>query len=87
MTIKWTERATADLFAIGEYIARDDPRAARRWIERLRKRARAAAKLPNTGRMVAELGRPDIREALLRNYRIVYRVVGRGIVVLTAFDS
>lgn len=83
----WTERAATDLLAIGDSIAQDDPRAARRWVGRLRQRARAAATMPNSGRVVPELGRPDIREVILRNYRIVYRVVKRGIVVLTVFEG
>ena len=32
--IRWTERAVADLIAIGEYIAIDKPDAARGWVER-----------------------------------------------------
>lgn len=34
-SIEWAERAVADLRAIDDYIAADDPRAAERWIGRL----------------------------------------------------
>ncbi len=34
-----------------------------------------------------ELGRDDVRETFLRSYRIVYRVVPEGIVVLTVFEG
>lgn len=37
--------------------------------------------------MVPELNREDIREVLLRSYRIVYRVRPDGIVVLTVFEG
>lgn len=43
--------------------------------------------MPNAGRIVPEVGRPDVREVLLRTYRIVYRVVDDGIVVLTLFEG
>lgn len=85
--IRWTERAIADLFAIGDYIARDNPNAARSWVERLRQRAVAAEHLPNAARVVPEIGRRDVREVFLRTYRIVYRIVDDGIVVLTVFEG
>jgi toxin ParE1/3/4 len=85
--IRWTHRSIEDLRAIGRYIAEDDPRAARQWVERLRQRAREAASTPKAGRRVPEVERDDIREVLLRSYRIVYRVVREGIEVLTVFEG
>lgn len=85
--IRWTERAAADLVAIGDYIAADKPAAARAWVERLRERAANIAETPLAGRTVPELGRDDVREIFLRSYRIVYRVVPEGIVVLTIFEG
>ena len=85
--LRWTERAVADLFAIGDYIALDDPGAARSWVERLRKRAEKAAVLPSAARVVPEIGRSDVREVFVRTYRIVYRIVDDGIVVLTVFEG
>jgi toxin ParE1/3/4 len=61
--------------------------AARRWIERLRERARAAAAVPLAGRKTPELGREDIREVLMRTYRIIYRVRAEGIQVLTVIEG
>ena len=43
MILRWTDRARRDLLAIGRYIARDNPAAARQWVERLRERAQQAA--------------------------------------------
>lgn len=37
--LRWTERAANDLVAIGDYIAADNPAAARSWVEKLRPRA------------------------------------------------
>ncbi|MCA9647919.1 MAG: type II toxin-antitoxin system RelE/ParE family toxin [Myxococcales bacterium] len=85
--IRWTERAVADLIAIGDYIAHDNPDAARSWVERLRERANTASELPSAGRIVPEIGRDDIREVLVRTYRIVYRVIPDEIVVLTVFEG
>ncbi len=85
--LRWTERALADLFAIGDYIALDDPAAARSWVERLRQRALRAADVPRAGRVVSEIGREDVREIFVRTYRIVYRIVEDSIVVLTVFEG
>lgn len=85
--LRWTERAANDLIAIGEYIAADNPTAARAWVEKLRQRAVKASKMPRTGRVVPEIARDDVREVLQRNYRIVYRVVDDRIVVLTVFEG
>ena len=74
MRLRWSARAREDLKDIGRYIARDDSRAARRWMEKLRLRARQACDAPRSGRMVPELGRDDVRELLEGNYRIVYRI-------------
>ena len=78
MTLRWTDRARRDLLAIGRYIARDNPVAARQWVEHLRARAQHAATAPHVGSMVPELQREDIREVFLRTYRIVYRVREQG---------
>ncbi|MBX3127924.1 MAG: type II toxin-antitoxin system RelE/ParE family toxin [Polyangiaceae bacterium] len=85
--LRWTERAAADLLAIGEYIAADNPTAARAWVEKLRQRAVKASKMPRTGRVVPEIARDDVREVFQRTYRIVYRVVDDGIVGLTVFEG
>lgn len=87
MKLRWTRRARRDLLEIGHYIARDKPMAARRWVERLRRRARDAAALPQTGRVVSEIGREDVREVFVNTYRIVYRICEEEIHVLTVFEG
>ncbi len=85
--LRWTLRAQSDLLEIARFIARDNPDAARRWVAMLRKRARAAARMPRVGRRVPELGRDDVREVVVRRYRIVYQLSPDGIVVLVVFES
>jgi plasmid stabilization system protein ParE len=85
--VHWTLRAASDLVAIGEYIAGDNPEAARRFVERLRRRARDAARVPLAARSVPEVQREDVREVLLGSYRIVYRTTKGGIEVLTVFEG
>jgi toxin ParE1/3/4 len=83
----WTHRSRRDLLEIGGYIARDNPQRARRWVGRLRLRARKAAEMPNAGRIVPEFQREDVREVFLQSYRIVYQVREDAVVVLTVFEG
>ncbi|MDA8020345.1 MAG: type II toxin-antitoxin system RelE/ParE family toxin [Thermoanaerobaculia bacterium] len=85
--LRWTHRSRRDLLEIGRFIARDKPGAARRWVARLRRRAQQAAEYPDSGRIVPELGRDDLREVVERGYRIIYRISDREIHVLTVFES
>jgi plasmid stabilization system protein ParE len=87
ITIAWTDRARRDLVGIADFIARDKPGAARDWVRQLIAAVEDAALMPLAGRVVPEIGRREIREVLRRNYRIVYRVDGTAIVVLTVFDG
>ena len=87
MKLRWTDRARRDLIDIGRYIARDKPGAARRWVERLRTRAKAAAKQPLAGRRVPEVGHDNVREVLVDNYRIVYEIQKTEIRILTVFEG
>lgn len=87
VSIEWSGRAVADLRAIDDYVAADNPAASERWVGRLIAKAEAAARLPMAVRIVPEKGRSDIREVFLQTYRIVYRVREDGIVMLTVFEG
>lgn len=87
MSLRWSQRALANLEEIGAFIAADDPRAAERWIQQLRARAIRAAAAPGTGRRVPEYQRDDLREVLHRSYRIIYLEVRSGIVVLLVIEG
>jgi plasmid stabilization system protein ParE len=85
--ILWSARALADLYDIGDYIARDDPEAARRWLSKLTRAAERSKRFPYAGRIVPEIGRPEIREILVKSYRIVYRIRDGKIEILTVFEG
>jgi plasmid stabilization system protein ParE len=79
--------AEADLEDIALYIARDNPRAAEAWVDKLIQTARRAAVAPHAGRVVPELNDPAIREVFLRTYRIIYRIEPTRILILTIFEG
>jgi len=79
--------ARQDLQAIRRYIAADNPAAAKRWVGRLKGRARETLHSPLAGRKVSEFLRNDIREMIEGNYRIVYQVLEDRLVILTVFEG
>jgi toxin ParE1/3/4 len=87
MKLFWTETARQDLQAIRRYIAADSPAVAKRWVSRLRERARKALHSPLAGRIVPEFFRDDIRELIEGNYRIVYQIFEDRLVILTIFEG
>ena len=42
---------------------------------------------PKIGRVVPELDEPNIRELILRNYRIIYRILGEKIQIVRLFHG
>ena len=87
MSVLWSLRARKDLRSIGDFIARDKPDAAALWVDGILDAAQRAAVFPGAGRVVPEVGRDDIREVILRTYRIGYQVREDLIVILTVFDG
>ena len=86
-TLRWTEQAVEDLRSIRAFIERDSPRYGRLVAERLFEATSRIAEFPEAGRMVPELQRPDLRELIVGQYRIVYRVDGDLAVIVTIFRS
>jgi addiction module RelE/StbE family toxin len=87
MIVVWADQAFDRLAEIRDYIARDDPEAADRHIDKLIARGDSLSEFPNLGRRLPELPRADLRELVEGNYRIVYRVREEAIQILTVFEG
>lgn len=73
MRLVWSPLADAQVDDAFAYIAADDPTAALAWLERMLERVRSLADYPDSGRMVPELRREDVRELIVPPYRVMYR--------------
>jgi toxin ParE1/3/4 len=82
MKVAWSEPAIADLVAIHDYIARDSPHYAQRFVERLVAAVEPLESFPRLGRLVPE-GDDRHRELLVAFYRIIYRLEGQTIFIVT----
>jgi toxin ParE1/3/4 len=85
--VVWTEQALLRLVEIEDYVWVDNPGAAVANTERLIGRAETLTEHPLLGRVVSELGGGQFRELVEGNYRIVYRIRGDEIEVLTVFEG
>lgn len=83
MRVIWSRLAIARAAEAARHIAREHPGAAEQWVEDLFATAATLRKSPERGRRVPELGRPDVRELLFGEYRVVYRVEAKRVSVLT----
>jgi plasmid stabilization system protein ParE len=45
------------------------------------------SQFPRSGRIVPELGRDDIREVIVQSYRVIYRLRGDEVEILTVHHS
>lgn len=81
--IRWTLQALDDLEAICLFIARDSPRVAAVFAERVFQATDRLAENPRLGRAVPELSVPTIRQLNIGNYRVIYRIQAGDIQVLT----
>ncbi|MDP2846039.1 MAG: type II toxin-antitoxin system RelE/ParE family toxin [Candidatus Methanoperedens sp.] len=70
-----TEKASSNLHAIHDYIAKDSKTYATRFIKSLIRATTKLEQMPRCGRTVPELEDYGFREVVYQNYRIVYRLV------------
>jgi addiction module RelE/StbE family toxin len=87
MRWRWSQQAKADLRRIVHRIAMDNPRAAAQWLRKIRDRARLAGRSPGLGRKVPEFDRDDIREAIIGDYRLVYAIASKVVVIQRIFEG
>lgn len=86
--IVWTIQAVEDLETIFDYISKDSPKYARIQIIRIQSIIKVLKKQPRLGRVVPEIENEKIRELILGNYRIIYRLSSdKTVEVLTIHHS
>lgn len=83
MRVHWTDRAKVRLRHIEEYIAKDNPNAAREVVETILRRSWQLATPPEIGHSVKGYEETELREVLTRPYRIIYRIKPNQVDVVT----
>ena len=83
----WSPRSIRDLQSIHEHIAQDVPLYADLVVQRLVRAPDRLQQFPESGRIVPERGQPELRELIVRPYRLVYRLSDDSIQIVTVFRA
>ena len=83
MKIVWSPLALRRANEIADYIAADNPAAARQWLLDLFGAVKRLENFPRSGRVVPEAKRENIREIFHGKYRVIYRVKAKSVAILT----
>jgi plasmid stabilization system protein ParE len=83
----WTKEALTRLQEIEKFIARDNPKVAIEFTDKLISISETIPNNPEKGRIVPELAIEQIREVLYKGYRIVYYRKETSIEILTVFEG
>ena len=70
----WRDSALDDIERIRLTIAQDSTGRAAEFVNRIFEASERLALFPRSGRIIPNLERPDVREIIVRPYRVIYRV-------------
>lgn len=85
--VTWTEPALADLDAIADYIALDNPAAARKLVRRVFQHVAQLADYPKSGSKPQELLGWRYRQLIEPPCRVLYRIDRRQVYVLAVIRA
>ena len=86
-SVKWTPQAADDLETVAEHIAEDSFHYASLFVLDVLAAVERIASFPLSGRVVPETGDASLREIVLGNYRIIYRVRLDLVEILTVYHA
>ena len=83
MNIRWSPLSIERITEISDYIVLDSPTSAEKWVNSIFDRVGQIEDFEESGRIVPELKRVDVRELIFKNYRIIYKIEPDYISILT----
>lgn len=87
MEIIFTDRFLSRLEEYTDYIALDHVQTALKWANGVFDYCEQLRSQPESGRVVPEFGRPEIRELIHGEYRLVYEIKTKRINMLTIWHT
>jgi toxin ParE1/3/4 len=74
VAVVWSIAALQELSAIRKYLSQHaSPESATQVANEIVVATRRLEEFPDSGRIVPEYGRPDLREVIVSSYRVIYR--------------
>jgi addiction module RelE/StbE family toxin len=86
-SVVWAPQALDDVQAIRGYLSRSSVEYATLITELIVAAVSRLERHPRSGRIVPEVGEPSLREVIVRDYRIVYRLRRDVAEILTVFHG
>ncbi|MCG2711963.1 MAG: type II toxin-antitoxin system RelE/ParE family toxin [Candidatus Omnitrophica bacterium] len=83
--LKWTAQAVEDMEAICEFIAKDSIPYSRLFAKDVLQAVKRLDNFPKSGRIVPEISNKNIREIIMGNYRIIYKIKYNIVEILTVY--
>ncbi|MBT3225153.1 MAG: type II toxin-antitoxin system RelE/ParE family toxin [Deltaproteobacteria bacterium] len=87
MKIRFLNSAMQDMQEIKDFIAKDNPAAAKRLIQSFKKKTNQLVQHPYSGRVIPETKYSNLRELIVSNYRIMYQVSDSFVTVFAVYES
>ena len=87
MKVAWADEAKAHLAGIYQYIQRDAPFYATQTIDKLTRRVDQLIDHPRSGRVVPKYDDENLRELIMRPYRLIYRIKPDRIDIIAVFHG
>jgi len=87
MEVIFTDQFLGRLEEFTDYIALDHVPTAIKWARGVFKQCQKLSSQPESGRIVPEFRRPEIREIIHGNYRLVYEIKSSQIDMLTIWHT
>lgn len=81
--IRWSPRAADNFEDICNYIAKDSVYYAALFAKKVNSVVKSIPQFPKAGRVVPEYRDENLREKIYENYRIVYRLTGDTVEIVT----
>jgi len=85
--VVWTETALEHLAGIKQYISQTSALYAELVVRRILGRGKRLEAFPESGRMVPEVGRPEIREVIEAPYRVIYPFTAQRVEVVAVVHA
>lgn len=87
MKVVWSDRALRSLAEIHSHISTDSETTAHQIVDGILRWGDRLSQFPRLGRIVDRYDHPEIREAIEKPYRIVYRIHSESVQIIDVFHS
>ncbi|MBU3915994.1 type II toxin-antitoxin system RelE/ParE family toxin [bacterium] len=87
MKVRFLRSAMLDMGEIRQYIAKDNPAAAKRLVHSIRKKTSQLNRRPFSERMIPETINTNFGELVDSNYRIMYQVSDKFVTIFAVYES